>query len=90
MTKVFEKLKGENIIKINSILNMLLPDITTNLTKGDFTSLLFHSLTYMKYPLEQDRIPIDGSFKNITIYNMDVLTIDFDKNIAELKSKIFG
>jgi LCP family protein required for cell wall assembly len=90
LTKVFEKLKGQNIIKISSILNILLPDITTNMTKGNLTSLVFNSLTYMNYPLEQDRIPIDGSFKNATINKMDVLTIDFAKNIAELKSNIYG
>jgi LCP family protein required for cell wall assembly len=90
LTKVFEKFKGLNIIKMNSILNILLPDITTNLTKGNLTSLIFHSLTYMNYPLEQDRIPIEGSYKNATINKMDVLSIDFEKNIAELKSKIYG
>ena len=90
LTKVFQKLKEQNIIKINSILNLLLPDLTTNMTKGNLTSLVFNSLTYMNYPLEQDRIPIDGSYQNATINSMDVLTIDFAKNIAELKSKIYG
>jgi LCP family protein required for cell wall assembly len=90
LTQVLKKLKGQNVFQITSVLNILLPDVTTNLTKGDISSLLMNSLTYIKYPVEQDRIPIDGSWKNATIDKMDVLTINFNKNIAELKSKIYG
>jgi anionic cell wall polymer biosynthesis LytR-Cps2A-Psr (LCP) family protein len=90
LTKVFSKLKGQNIVKLNSILNMLLPDITTNLTQGELSSLVLQSLTYLKYPEMQERVPIDGSFTDATIDKMDVLKIDFDKNIAALKSGIYG
>jgi LCP family protein required for cell wall assembly len=90
LTQVLTKLKGQNVFKLNSILNTLMPDITTNLTQGDITSLMLNAVTYMNYPVIQDRIPIDGSYQNATINAMDVLTVDLNKNIAELKSKIYN
>ena len=90
LTQIINKLKGENIIQLNSTLNELLPDVTTNLSKGELFSLILSSPTYFGYTLEQDRIPIDNSYNDVYIRGMDVMTIDFGKNISELQSKIYG
>ncbi|MDR3644859.1 MAG: LCP family protein [Clostridia bacterium] len=90
LTKVFTELKGQNIIKQNEILNLLLPDVTTNLSKGELFSLLLSAPAYAKYTLDQDRIPIDGTQHGVVINHMDVLGIDFAKNIAEMQSRIYG
>lgn len=90
LTQAYDKLKGQNFIQLNSILNALLPDVTTNLTKGELFSLLLSSPAYFNYSLVQDRIPIDKSYSDAYIRGMDVLTIDAEKNISELQSEIYN
>lgn len=90
LTQVFSKLKGQNIFMLNDVFNMLLPDITTNLEKGEFYSLILCSPAYSTYTIEQDRIPIDGSHTGIIVNHMDVLSIDFAKNIKEMQTRIYG
>lgn len=90
MTQVFYKLKDMDIVQMNSILNKVLPNVTTNLTKGEIYSLILSAGTYANYALEQDRVPIDGSFSGVYINEMAVLSIDFNMNIAEMKNRIYG
>jgi LCP family protein required for cell wall assembly len=90
LEQVFTKIKSQNIIEQNQILNMFLPDVTTNLSKGELFSFLLDSVSLSKYPVEEDTIPVEGSYKDMVIRSMDVLGIDFDKNINELQSKIYG
>jgi LCP family protein required for cell wall assembly len=90
MEQVFYKLKDMDIVQLNSILNKVLPNITTNLTKGEIYSLILSAAAYSGYDLEQDRIPIDGSYSGVFINEMAVLSIDFNKNIEEMKDRIYG
>ncbi|MDR3645389.1 MAG: LCP family protein [Clostridia bacterium] len=90
LTQIFDKLRGQNVIQLNSLLGTLLPEITTNLSKGEFFSLLLSAPAYSNYTLVEDRLPIDGSFQNVVINQMDVLSVDLTKNIANLRSEIFN
>lgn len=87
---VFSKMKTQNILQLTSILNMLMPDITTDLTQDELKGIVYNSLTYKGYETVQNRIPIDGSYKDVTINSMAVLQVDFDKNIQSIKSVIYG
>lgn len=86
---LYAKLIDQNLVRRYEILNMLMPDLTTNLSRGELISMLLSASEYRNYKLQQDRIPIDGSQQNLVIRRMDVLGIDFEKNIEELKSKIY-
>lgn len=90
LNQVFSKIKRQNIFTQMSILNTLLPDVTTDLSKSDLMSLVSNSLTYKGYDVVQDRIPVDGSYQGTMVGSQDVLKIDFSKNIAELKHVIYG
>ena len=90
LEQVFTKIKSQNIIEQNQILNMFLPDVTTNLSKGELFSFLLDSVSLSKYPVEENTIPVEGSYKDMVVRSMDVLGIDFDENINELQSKIYG
>lgn len=90
LMQIFTKLKGENIFKLNDILNTLLPDVTTNIPQGQMFSLLLSAPTISGYAVEQDRIPIDSALKGVTINGMDVLSVNLNKNIAEMQAKIYG
>jgi LCP family protein required for cell wall assembly len=90
MEQVFSKIKGQNIIEQDQILNMLLPDVTTNMSKGELLSFLLDSVSLSKYSVDENTLPVDGSYKDMVIRHMDVLGIDFTENINELKLKIYG
>lgn len=89
LDQIVDKLKKQSITKLYGILNDFLPHVTTNLTKGELFSLLLASRTYAGYPLEQYRVPVNGSYKGLMIGKKSVLGIDFDENIAFMRSKIY-
>lgn len=90
MTKVLEKAKSSSVTQLNNLLNTLLPEITTNLTKGQIFNLILNTGTYLSYDMVQCRVPEDNNFSYLTINGMSVLGIDFDKSIAYLKKNIYG
>ena len=61
------KLKGSNISTIYGALADTLNLVTTNLSKDEIVTMASHSLTYLNYPLSQDRIPGDSQFHSETI-----------------------
>lgn len=90
LNTIFNKLKQQNVIQLTSLLNTILPEITTDLTQDELRGLVLNSLTYKNYEMVQNRLPIDGSYTGKKIDGMAVLVVDFDKNIESLKSVIFG
>ena len=90
LTQIFAKVKKLNLVEQNKLLNTLLPDITTNLTKGELISLALDGTHFSSFTVEQDTIPIDGSYKNLVIRSMDVLGLDFSANIKQLQQTIYG
>lgn len=89
LNQVITKMKKQNLLEINDIMNMLLPDVVSSIPKDKMMALSLNALTYLNYDVVQDRIPIDGSYKSATINSMDVLTVDLDKNSQELQNKIY-
>lgn len=90
MEQVAKKLSQMSVTKLYGILEKLLPMVTTNLTKGELFSLLLSAPAYKNFALTENRIPVDGSYKYMTIRKMSVLGIDFQKNIKALRSGIYG
>lgn len=86
----YEKIKNCNIIKLSRLLNLVLPQITTNLTEGELFSMILKLPAYKNYNLEQWRMPVEDSYSFLKIRGMSVIGIDFDKNSKELESRIYG
>jgi LCP family protein required for cell wall assembly len=89
LEQVFDNIKDLNLLELNDLANVILPQVTTNLTKGEIFSLLLGLPSYANYDIQQLRIPIDGSYTNMRIRGMSVLNVDFDKNINEIQQKIY-
>lgn len=90
LEQVFSKVKTRNISQLNDLLNTFLPEVTTNLGKGELFSLVLNMPTYKNYSLDSWRIPVDGSYSFMSIRKMSILKIDFAKNIEEMKNRIYG
>ncbi len=89
MLKVIEKAKGMSVTELNNFLNMILPEITTNMSEGEIFSLALKSVTYFGYDMEQLRIPTDDAFSYLTIDGMSVLGVDFDSSRKSLLQTIY-
>ena len=90
LLQVFRKAKGCSLGELNDLMKVLLPNLTTNISEGKMISLILDSGTILKYDLETDRIPVDGSFKDLVIGRKMVLGIDFEENRKALQDIIYG
>ena len=85
MISIIDEFKSSDLATINALLYDTLPEISTNLSKNEILSLAANSLTYMNYPIEQNRLPMDGAYNatKATIGGVpgnDVLVPDLQKN----------
>jgi len=88
IAKVFEKAKTLNLLEINNLLNIFLPQVKTNLTQEEILSLMLKALDYLQYDLESHRLPVDDSWKYMRVNGMSVLGIDLEKNQKALQEFI--
>ncbi|MBR1863887.1 MAG: LCP family protein [Ruminococcus sp.] len=88
--EVIKKAKDLNFIQLDSLANKVFPEVQTDITDGEFASLLLNAFDYMKYDIQQLRIPADNYYRNQVIANMQVLTPNFQANMAIMKYVIYG
>ena len=89
LSEALQKVKKLNLIQLNSLLNKLLPQITTNLTEGEIFSMILSIPKYAGYKMDQSHIPVDNSYQFMRIRGMDVITLNFDKNIKVLQEQLY-
>ena len=87
---LFEKYKTSNLTTLLSLMNEILPYITTDMTKSEIINYIKAVLVMMPNEIETFRIPMDDSYKSVSIKGMSVLNLDWDKNREGLKSFIYG
>lgn len=82
-SSIVNKLKGSNIGTIYNTLYDVLPLVKTNMMKNEILGMAGNSLTYLKYPISQERIPGDNDYKSQTVLisgtRADVLVPDLKK-----------
>lgn len=87
--QIFEKMKKAGIKNIVKLLDIVLPKVTTNLKEIEIISHILNLPDYLGYEFKQWRIPVNGSYRNAKVRGMDVLLIDFEKNIKEISERIY-
>lgn len=90
ISALIEKVKGMNILEINSMLEQFLPRVRTNLSQKDLTTLLFMSLGIKDYTIESMTIPVDDTWEYAKIRGMSVIEVDFEANAKAWRDKIMG
>lgn len=90
LEQIFNKVKDYNLIELNTLLNIILPEVTTDLTEGEAITLALGMNAYKKYDLKQYRLPYDDTWRNMRIKGMSVLGIDFETNIQNLKRDLYA
>lgn len=82
------KAKGLSLNELYSLLDVVLPMVTTDLTQADCLSLILSSAEYLSYQVESLRIPA-ADYYDTYINGMAVLSIDFASNAKILQDAIY-
>ena len=90
LAAVFGRLPKAALTNFNGLMDGLLPNLTTNLTKEECFRLSLMAAKLLSYDMVSDNIPQPGTYKNATVRGMSVLEIDFEANSSYLKKKLYG
>lgn len=89
-TSLVNQFKSSNITTVYSALADTLNLVTTDMTKNEILSMASNSLTYLKYPVSQDRIPGDKEYRSEIIADVgDSLVPDLAACRKSLASFIY-
>lgn len=81
ISAIIDKAKSTPIPTLIEMVQEILPDVETDMKQSDLMKLASGAaLSYMRYDVEQMRIPADGTWKSKTIKGQDVLSLDIEKN----------
>ena len=91
LTQVYSKVKDLNAVEMVSIVNKLLPYVSTNIVKVDILNYAKAVLQMGIPEIQQKRIPLDGKYYGQRFSNCgSALVIDFDANNQALWEFIYG
>ena len=87
---ILSSIKDSSFSQLVEILSSIGPMITTNFKKSEITTLVKNALTYLKYDIEEYKLPTMDNFYNDRIYGMDALIIsDWTQARTDLAEFIF-
>lgn len=72
------------------LINGIMPNLTTNLTQMECFRLSLMAPKGISYELLQERLPLEGTYRNATIRKMSVLEVDFETNKKYIQENIYG
>lgn len=87
---VFRQLPASVLTNADDMIDGILPDLTTNISKAECYALSLDAPKLLTYELVQASIPIEGSYQNASIRKMSVLQVDFEKNKEFIRTRIYG
>ena len=87
---VFHQLPSSMLTNSGELIDGILPNLTTNISKSECYTLSLDAPKLLTYELVQASIPIAGSYQNATIRKMSVLQVDFEKNKEFIRTHIYG
>lgn len=90
LTQFAKQLAKKSLEEIDSVINLVLGYVRTNIPKEELKNYIGDALVYLSYDIETARLPCAGSFKNANINGRAVLEVDFDMNIHFIMTKIYG
>ena len=90
LAAVIKKLPSALLTNAGNLMDGLLPNLTTNLTRNECFRLSLMAGKLLTYEIASDNIPQPGTYKSVIIRKMDVLEVDFEANIEYLKKKLYG
>ncbi|MBE6818853.1 MAG: LytR family transcriptional regulator [Ruminococcaceae bacterium] len=89
MSAIVEKVKHAGPFTDYHLAEVILPQVKTDITKGEMLGIGLGVFGYLTYDVDQLRIPIDDSYTSEYFGDQQALSIDFEKNKAALREFIY-
>lgn len=90
LSEVIRKAPGALLKNPVNLVEGLLPNLTTNLTKEECFWLSLQAGNLVLWDLEQGSIPLEGTYQPADIRGMSVLEVDFNQNRNYLHEIMYG
>lgn len=90
LSAVIGNLPAAVVTNPGELIDGLMPNLTTNLTREECYLLGLQAGKLLTYDIEQSSIPQPGTYHDATIRGMAVLEVDFDANKRYLQENIYG
>lgn len=90
LNAIFDKFKGKSLPELVLYFNELLPLITTDIKKDEFSEYLRQGVSMNLSNIENARLPVDKMFEEGSVRGMSVLIPDLQSNVEALHEFIFG
>lgn len=90
LDQVFAKMKESSATQLLSVVNVIAPYVTTNMTKNQLAGMVILFLNAKNWPMSQGRIPVDGSWRDVNVRGMMCLSLDTTANRAYLIKELYG
>lgn len=87
ISKVIKQAKSSNIFTLNSMMNDLLPEISTSLTNSDMVTLLLQLFSYEV--ADSSGFPFEKTTMDLSVGN-SVIAADLESNVIELHEFLYG
>lgn len=90
IAEVIKKIPGTVLTNGSELIDGLMPNLTTNLTRMECFRLSLMAGRFITYDIVSDSIPQTGTYQNANIRGMSVLEVDFEANKKYLREKLYG
>ena len=90
LTAVIAKVRNLGLIELDSLINKVAPQVTTDITDGEIASLILNASEIAGYKVCQVQMPHYPYFTEEVINQMAVLVPDYDKCCTLLLDMIYG
>lgn len=90
LSEVIKKAPGALLKNSSGLMEGILPNLTTNLTKDECFQLSLQAGSFVLWDLEQGSVPLEGTYQPANIRGMSVLEVDFEKNREYLHETMYG
>ena len=90
ITAIIKKLPAAIIKNPDMTLQIIFENLETNLTEGECYRLSFLAPIIGTYDIESASLPVDGTYSDARIRDMEVLQVDFEANKRYLRDVVYG
>ena len=87
LNTLFSKVKSSDMNTLKRLLDELLPQVTTDMTNSQIMSIAVQVLpSFSSIQISSYSVPINGSWRNVTINGAAVIQSDQEANIEAIRS----
>ena len=90
INKCLDQVKKMGLGEVSGLASGFLPRIHTDLTEGDCANLILMLLDLSSYQIGTLTIPLEGTYKTVTISGTSVIGIDYDVNVLAWRHAVDG